>query len=46
MVGPAAKATETAMQETVLDCVIESLTGAANISRASQARPAVVLWTD
>jgi hypothetical protein len=31
---------------TVLDHLVESLTSAANVSRASQARPAAVLWTD
>jgi hypothetical protein len=34
------------MQETILDRLTESLSGAANISRAAQARPAAVLWTD
>lgn len=30
---------------TLLDRLVESLTSAANISRASQARPAAVVWT-
>jgi hypothetical protein len=34
------------MTETVLDRVLDSLRGAANISRAYQLKPAVVLWTD
>ena len=34
------------MTETVLERVLDSLRSAANISRAYQARPAAVLWTD
>ena len=46
MLRPAAENKEIDMQEIVLDRLIESLGSAANISRASQARPAAVLWTD
>lgn len=31
---------------TVLDRILDSLTSAANVSRAYQVRPAAILWTD